>query len=375
LNARRATKAGPTATASLLRRVTLALLLTSGGCSSIPAPRLPACHQTPAPPISISPDGQTARLRLDVLTYNIEGLGWPARRGRASDLSEIGRRLSALREAGKGPDVVLFQEMFSRAAVSGVEGAGYPALVAGPSRKSSRALPAEGRTPGRRKLQHGEIGLRFASGGLAIASRYPIALYQAEPFSHRACAGMDCLSNKGAVHARIDIPGVPDPIELFNSHMNSKKASRASPSRTLASHQVQSAELAAFIGDRRNPDFPTVLGGDFNMRGSEERFGVFEPLQPLILVHRYCLETPSRCAVKMSWDGDAPWMDTQDLLFFKPGARVVIRPIAVEAMFDGRPESPVLSDHDGFRVVYELSWPVAAQAHGEGCHASRPLGS
>lgn len=37
-----------------------------------------------------------------------------------------------------------------------------------------------------------------------------------------------------------------------------------------------------------------------------------------------------------------------------------VRPIRVEGMFDGGPSGPVLSDHNGFRVVYEFSWPIAA---------------
>lgn len=64
----------------------------------------------------------------------------------------------------------------------------------------------------------------------------------------------------------------------------------------------------------------------------------------------------------MSWDGDEPWMDTQDLQFFWPGDRVAIRPIRVEAMFDGGESGPVLSDHDGFLVTYELRWAATPAA-------------
>ena len=64
----------------------------------------------------------------------------------------------------------------------------------------------------------------------------------------------------------------------------------------------------------------------------------------------------------MSWDGDAPWMDTQDLQFFGEGEHVAIRPVRVEAMFDGGASGPRLSDHDGFLVTYELSWPAGTPA-------------
>ncbi|MGH6658424.1 MAG: endonuclease/exonuclease/phosphatase family protein, partial [Sphingomicrobium sp.] len=55
-----------------------------------------------------------------------------------------------------------------------------------------------------------------------------------------------------------------------------------------------------------------------------------------------------------------PWMDTQDLQFFWSGTGVTIRPIRVEAMFDGSPDSPQLSDHDGFMVTYRIEWPASA---------------
>jgi len=69
--------------------------------------------------------------------------------------------------------------------------------------------------------------------------------------------------------------------------------------------------------------------------------------------------------VHMSWDGDEPWVDTQDLQFFENGERVTVRPVRVDALFDGGPNGPVLSDHDGLLVEYELTWreasaPVAA---------------
>ena len=70
------------------------------------------------------------------------------------------------------------------------------------------------------------------------------------------------------------------------------------------------------------------------------------------------------CDVRMSWDGDEPWMDTQDLQFYWPGSLISVRPIRVEAVFDGRPGSPQLSDHDGFLVTYGLEWPAAASASG-----------
>ncbi len=342
--------------APALAAVTLGAL--SAGCATLPQERTLACAAAPPPRIQISQDGQTASTRLDVLTYNIEGLGWPARKGRKAELQEIGSRLHALREADRAPDVILFQEVFSKSAVAAVESAGYPALVAGPGRRTRRDLPAAGRTPGPRRWTKGEIGFRLTTGGLAIASAYPILSFEGEPFSRRGCAGLDCLSNKGALHARIAIPGAPVPIDVFDTHLNSRKASRAPARRTLAAHIIQTTELAVFMAAHDDPNAANILGGDFNMRGSEARFEVFDTLLPLRLVHRYCVENRALCDVQASWDGDAPWMDTQDLQLFQDGRSMSVRPIRVETLFDGRPDSPTLSDHDALRVTYELSWPA-----------------
>jgi endonuclease/exonuclease/phosphatase family metal-dependent hydrolase len=211
--------------------------------------------------------------------------------------------------------------------------------------------------------------VRMTSGGLAIVSRYPIDLHEAEPFSHRSCVGFDCLSNKGALFAKILIPGVPDPIQVFDTHMNSRRSSGAATERTLASHHVESRELADFIAAASNPALPTLLGGDFNMRHSAARFAAFERAQPLTLVHRYCRDIPGACDVRIAWKSGEPWMETQDLQLFRPGARVDILPMRVETMFDGRGGGPRLSDHDALRVTYDVSWPVGALPRAGACPA------
>jgi endonuclease/exonuclease/phosphatase family metal-dependent hydrolase len=338
-----------------------ACLLALAGCATLPpAPPAPGGHR--APEIELSADGRTARLELDVLTFNVEGI--PGRGGRAGKLREIGRRLGELREAGEGPDIILFQEAFSGEAQAALLAAGYPDLAFGPSRNQRRQLPSAGARSGH-KWSKGELGLKFVGSGLAIASVYPIEVQASEPFSRRACAGFDCLSNKGGLFARVAIPGMPGAVDLFDTHMNAQGASKVSARRHLPVHRAQVYELFDFMAtyvDRANP---VVLGGDFNMRGSVGRFGVFRATQRLQLVHEYCLQDVKRCDVRMSWDGDEPWMDTQDLQLFQSGRKVAMRPIKVDTLFDGRPDSPALSDHDGYRVVYELTWSVAAAASGD----------
>jgi endonuclease/exonuclease/phosphatase family metal-dependent hydrolase len=335
----------------------LAGLLMLAGCGHPLPLRTASCAEITAPAIKVADDQRTLATRFSVLTYNIEGLGWPARGGRAPSLRKIGAHLAELRAQGRAPDVVMFQEMFSGAAKQAVLAASYPSIVSGPGRIMRPDGPDMGKLPGKSKIKRGEVGLRLTSGGLAIASRYPIVNSSVRAYGRRSCAGIDCLANKGIMLARVAIPGVPFPIDLYNTHMNSRGASRAPARRHLAAHDRQAFEASDFINDTHDDAIPLIFGGDFNMRDSLARWDNFTARQPLMLVHKVCAEAASGCDVQMSWDGDDPWMDTQDLQFFWSGVLANIRPVRVEAMFDGGPGGPVLSDHDAFLVTYELRWP------------------
>ncbi|KAA9019761.1 endonuclease/exonuclease/phosphatase family protein [Sphingobium limneticum] len=348
-----------------LRTAALGLAMLATGCAT-PLPRSAMTCAEAAPPILAAPDRERVTTTLTVLTYNIEGLGWPARSGRAPSLRAIGERLAALRTEGRAPDIVLFQEMFSGAAKRAIAATGYPAIVTGPRRTTRAEGVTKESLPGRSHIKRGELGLHFTGSGLAIASRYPIVHVDMHAYGRRSCAGIDCLANKGIMLARIAIPGVPTPIDIYDTHMNSRGASRAPAHRNLAAHDRQSLEASAFIDRSHEDAYPLIFGGDFNMRHSEDRWENFSRYQSLNLVHRVCADPASGCDVRMSWDGDEPWMDTQDLQFFWPGDTVSVHPIRVEAMFDGGPSGPELSDHDGFLVTYMLSWSRSAARTG-GC--------
>lgn len=118
----------------------------------------------------------------------------------------------------------------------------------------------------------GELGLHMVGSGLAILSRYPILETRSKPFGRRRCAGLDCLSNKGVLYARVAIPGVPGAINLFNTHLNSQRSSRVSPRHHARAHRLQVDELSAVISVVGDQNVPTILGGDFNMKDSAIRF-------------------------------------------------------------------------------------------------------
>lgn len=342
---------------SMVRRWSaLAFMTGTAGCATLPAPLMQGCAPN-GHAISVSADGLRASTTFDVLTFNIEGLGWPARGKRAGSLAKINAALKHMVVQGTAPDVIMVQEMFSKAAVSAVQNLGYPNMVSGPSRTQSKSLPGADRMPGPYRWKKGELGLHLVGSGLSILSRYPVIETRSEPFGKRRCAGLDCLSNKGMLYARMAILGVPGTINLFNTHLNSQGSSRVSPRRQARAHRLQVEELAAFISAVGDPNIPTILGGDFNMKGSAIRFEHFRNVtEPFKIAQAYCTDNPLLCDVRISWDGDEPWMDTQDLQLFESGSAVDVRPVRVEAIFDGSVDSPRLSDHDGFRVTYKVSW-------------------
>ncbi len=344
-----------------MRKILVPLLLLNlalAGCASLPSARSVNCAESKRVPIHLSKDGETQSIILDVLTYNVEGLPKRVRSSRPADLRALGDLLASLRSQGMAPDIILFQEVFSGSARRAVLASGYPSLAPGPSATDPQPRFRSPALPGRPRVRRGEVGMTLASSGIVIASEFPIIAQARKPYARGSCAGLDCLSNKGVVFARIEIPGVPLPIDLFTTHMNSGGASRVSERRHLAAHRKQSRELMAFVDAHSDPRTPTVLGGDFNMRGSAERFAEFARDKPLTLVPRYCLGEAGPCDVRIGWNGEEPWMETQDLQLFRSGSQMTIRPVRVEAMFDGEENGPQLSDHDGVRVVYEISWPV-----------------
>lgn len=310
-------------------------------------------------PVTRSADGTETSTTLEVLTFNIEGLGWPARRGRGPSLERIGESLAELNARGEAPDVILVQEMFSPTAVRAMTQAGYRYQAWGPSRTQRNRLASEERMLGPFRWGKGELGFHLVGSGLAILSRFPIMVSSSEPFGKRHCAGFDCLSNKGVQHVRIVLPGVPQPIDIFNTHLNSNGASRVPAERSGAAQALQLRDLGRFVAETGEFRAPKIFGGDFNMRGEPERLARLETqLSAFTMVQRHCSVPPSSCKVEMSWNGDEPWLDTEDLQLFSSGSRVAITPIKVQTMFESPSKDSRYSDHDGFKVVYRLSWPT-----------------
>ncbi|WP_349254669.1 endonuclease/exonuclease/phosphatase family protein [Croceicoccus esteveae] len=342
-------------------QVTAALvaLLLLNGCQYLDPPalyysRAPLPAQSSAAAETLQ-DGESTT--FSVLVYNVEGLAWPARSNRGPNLVRIGEALEYWRNLGNGPDIVLLQEAFSREAIAIAERSGYANALPGPSTRDRREIAAADVSAdfkkARRRFKGERLGKR-ANSGLYILTDFPVLTAASQPFSRRACAGFDCLANKGILLARIQVPGTQAVIDVYNGHFNSRGATGVNVYRADRAHAFQVYESAIFLNETHRPANPIIYGGDFNTKHAQNRFDALREGRQLEIAHRQCIIAEPLCKVIISQDGDEPWLDTQDLQFYSNSPRWKLEPIRVQAIFDTPADGAKLSDHDGLMVTYRI---------------------
>ncbi len=345
-------------------RLAILTCIAVSACASFPKPvDVPQFGVAHAPVVESDPETGRQAVEISVLIYNVWGLPWPLKSNSLDSMQKIGEILGEMRAAGTGPDIVLLQEAFTMKSQPILELSGYPNIVGGPRRDDPSAKLSKEEAPDfieGRSFWKGEKLGKWLNSGLAILSNLPIEESSTRPFRQRACAGFDCMSNKGILLAAIRIPGVPEPIEIFNTHMNSKDASGVPPERSNAAHNFQANEIQDYLSaeiydDRR----ALIAGGDFNTRDDGGRLENITGIDHSPIVRFYCTQSEDRCDIRMSFDGDEPWLDTQDLQAFFPGDRIDVRPIGIEALFDEPVDGQMLSDHDAYLVEYRVTWDPA----------------
>lgn len=330
---------------------------------------LPQTSIASEPEVRLDPATGLASTEISVLTYNVAALPWPLRGDRTKALELIGAELADARAAGYEPDVVLLQEGFRASTSHLIELSGYPNWVRGPARNEQ--MPAySGEAPERfrneRRWDRAEGLGKVADSGLYILSNWPILRKETTPFYASECAGYDCAANKGVLWAEIEVPGMPGVLQVYNTHLNARTSTGVPEARSLAAYALQVARMETFVDNHRDGDEPLIYGGDFNAKGSPERFDVFARAErlPQRIVQKDCLAPGPDCAISVPSGSGRPWLDTQDWQGWAHGQDVRIRVTGIETWFAGeRPDAPLikgrrtLSDHDGLLVRYELSWP------------------
>lgn len=334
-----------TTLATLIASATLA---TSGAAIPGPAPLDPALL-----------DGGGAA--FSVLTYNIHGLPWPLASARPEAFDAMAARLRTMRAAGVQPHVVVLQEAFTADAKAIGRRSGYRYIVAGPGRDlANTAQPdADERAfASADTWRRGEGIGKFVDSGLEILSDYPVLAVRRVAFPTFACAGYDCLANKGALLVRLAVPGMPTPIDVVTAHLNSRGASGAPIRRSIAAYRQQVDMLTAFVAHSRDPANPLIVAGDFNVSGPARLAYLTNRAETAWTgandALRHCY-TPARpCGAQLPEDADRALRHGRDWQFYAPGHAAALAPIALTVPFGHEPGGGMLSDHIGYATAYRI---------------------
>lgn len=330
-------------------------------------------QQWAAPILSSPGDQQTAGSTLSVMTYNVEGLPFPLRLGRSDAAHRIADRLREMRVAGLQPHVVVLQEAFGEAQHAIGKDAGYRYTAFGPKRDmvNNEPMSLEDRqfAAGARFLK-GERSGKIMGSGLAILSDYPIVSVASVAFPAYACAGFDCLANKGVVLALIRVPGVDQPVAVVATHLNSKNASGVSKARWAYAWQRQVQTASLFLQAQIAAGTPYVIAGDLNIGRSANRSAAFESMLAALprtldagivrTALKACLSSPSEgCVVNSPGDLRKSFTHNKDWQAFASGATTGVSLLGLDAPFGHDASGRMLSDHVGYTAFYRLA-PVAS---------------
>jgi endonuclease/exonuclease/phosphatase family metal-dependent hydrolase len=328
----------------------LASIVVGSQSSAADTPALVA----PAMPVSAS--------GLTVLSYNVEGLPWPIARGRADAAAAIGSTLRTMRSQGVQPKVVALQEAFGKAAKSIGRNAGYAYYAFGPSRALRGGLPTSSRDQSfvaAASLWHGErLGKHFDSG-LAIFSDYPILWAKRVSFPAYACAGWDCMANKGVLAVAVQMPGSDKPVIIFDTHLNSQEAARVDRARTNYAYRRQIDALGAFISNDAGPDDRVLIAGDFNVGHNRVRAAyIDEHLMTASRLELAAIEYDCGLACRKVGGADSGTVTTlrraKSLILFRSGAEATMSPAGRAVGFGQTSDGQMLSDHVGLETSFRL---------------------
>ena len=339
--------------------VAAGLALVAGSCGQLPglqSPLMRMVHPMAAPVIHDNAGGERW-MDIRVMSFNVAGLPQPLRRTRADALRQIASGLANLRLRGDAPDVLLLQEAFTADGEAIGPVAGYAHAAHGPRAGDAASIDAQPMPAsfieGQRPLK-GEGLFKVVGSGLHIFSDFPMLASRKTAFRADACAGTDCFARKGAVMAELAIPGLPQPLSIATTHLNSFKDAGQPFAYSLIAFRRQTQVLARFVagtGDR-----PLILAGDFNASETADRMAALQAALPLANMLDACRVGCSKPADLRGGPAEARSLDQH---YARNGAQVQITPIQARWRFDLPVDGAMLSDHRALEVTYRLSWKAA----------------
>ncbi len=305
---------------------------------------------------------------LSVMTYNVHGLPWPLVSGREAAFAKIEARLSGLRKTGAQPRVIVLQEAFTDEAKQIGPRSGYRYSVTGPTRdltNDARATPADVKFANAASFFKGESSGKLLDSGLLISSDYPIVSVRRAAFPAFACAGYDCLANKGILLVTLAVPGSTTPITVATTHMNSRRASGVGIERSLYAYQRQVAAIDAFIAANRDPNLPIIFAGDFNASSTDRRSylvsqgaHIWSHLPVYSALHD-CVSSAEQRGEQASHFASSMIKRGRDWQFYSRGAQATLDAVKLFVPFGTESDGTMLSDHIGYAVFYRIGQNLA----------------
>lgn len=313
------------ATAFLVSRAhgaALEELLSAAGADAPPGVAAPSA----APLVPRSPRRSYI---LKVLTFNIKSTPAAPFQGFGRErFAVIGRMLAAQRAAGRGPDIVVMQEAFGGGIRRVRDLAGFPHNVDGPNTDGS-----------------------LLDAGLFAMSEHPIVEREVLTYPRDTCAGPDCFAAKGAMRVRLRVPGLPFPVDVHTTHLQSGP----SEGRDRRRRRQMDLFAEAFVTAQTGRSHPAFFAGDFNSRPPRSSYAHFVSRTGLLNAGEVCRADAAGCRLA---DGTARkhlLEETHDQQFYVPEGPGVYR---VRPVYAARTFGPLgaLSDHLAYEVHYEISW-------------------
>lgn len=310
---------------------------------------------------------------LSVMTFNVEGLPPPARFGRGDALGQIGSRLAQLRADRRQPRIVLLQEAFSGDARKIAKKAGYAYVADGPARGERSAITptsADLRYNAAANRWRGEGGTKLLGSGLQILSDYPVLSVKRMAFPDFACAGLDCLANKGVVLAFVAVPGATTPVAVAVTHLNSIDSAKVDYHRTLFAYRRQVDLLERFLIANVPPGTPLIAGGDYNvgedgarrayLEASVARWPRAQGSATIDDALHLCARNEA-CGSRMADEARGTMKRIKDMQLLAQGRDDALVPVDSAVPFGREADGSALSDHVGYTVYYR--WPTRAAPH------------
>ena len=176
------------------------------------------------------------------------------------------------------------------------------------------------------------------------------------PYPRFACAGFDCLANKGMLLVRVMVPGSAEPVDIIDTHMNSRGASGVADVRSDLAYHWQAQSLRQFVAANVPADAPAIVAGDFNIGVASDRLvdvtgsgGVLEGgVDAVRTAVGGAVANPDAAATLAIANHNKDWM------FGRSGTRTQLRLEGVTVPFGPNAAGHMLSDHMGYIATYRV---------------------